>query len=300
MTDTLSIFRKVKKAPVVFLSKAAPVGWTTPTLLLRAMFQSKQEFLIVATHAAKDSLSALDLRRVYDVEIPGSCLRANKQGEKNGVTGEYEVHLRFPPKVTIAQQAWPIQVPYSLTNFRDINQLDAPAHVDLIGRVHTTGRYNGDGGLPKREAQLQSEEEVVTVEFLGDHSKTTFKKGDIVAMKGAKLDEYKGKRTIVTAYLTVVEINPTSNSSLRAPPELPSGSVVKKALQMKAGPPVSIGHVQDTMRQMEARANSEPSQTSSGDEEYRFSLVANVKEFDEAVFAAGAPYHGSQGRYACG
>jgi len=305
MSDTLSVFRKVNNVAVVFLAKAKPDGWKTPTLMLRAMLESKQEVLIVATDAAKDTMDALDLRRVYNLDIPGSCVRANKMGEKNGIKGKVEIHLRYPPKVMVAPQAWAIRVPYSQTAFRDINQMDAPAHVDIVGRVHSVGQFSPGQGLPKREAQLQSEDEVVTVEFLGDNATTSFKKGDIIALKGAKLDEYKGKRTIVTAYLTVVEVNPTANPDIRTPPEVPQGSPVKKALLMKTGPPVSVGHVRDMMRQMEARAATQPwldestvvSKSTANDEEYRFSIVALVKTFDESIFEGQPPFHGPPGAF---
>ena len=160
MSSELSVFRKMNTVGLYILCKAEPPAWSQTTVLLRCLTRENQELCIIATRDAVDTLRNLETLRAYEMGVAGTCVKANNQGQKNGVYGQFEVRLVYAPKVSLAKDAWPLAVPYSFVSFPNMNQKSSGDFVDLIGRVRHAGPFQAEG-LQKREVELQNEDERV-------------------------------------------------------------------------------------------------------------------------------------------
>ena len=92
------------------------------------------------------------------------------------------------------------------------------------------------------------------MEFLGDHATLTMRKDDVVAIKGAKCNEYLGSRALSTTFLTFVEVNPVKNPSM--PSSIDAGSPVKKVMRFKTDNAVTTRWVYSMIQQMRDRAEA--------------------------------------------
>ena len=86
------------------------------------------------------------------------------------------------------------------------------------------------------------------VQLLGNHADITVHE-NVVAMKGVRVSEWKGSRSLSAVFLTVVEVNPSENQYLTIPAEIEVSSPVKKALHMKASEPITASRILELVRQ---------------------------------------------------
>ena len=97
-----------------------------------------------------------------------------------GVKNRFALHMRFPSKVELSEESWPLVFPYSFEAWDALNQVSTDSFIDLIGRCVKL-RREVSSGLPKQVLTLVSEAHEQAVELLGDHTGVVINTGDVVA-----------------------------------------------------------------------------------------------------------------------
>ena len=218
--------------------------WRTPTLLVRFVNATGVETLFILTGPAREQFQGLEATRIYNMGIKGTCVRNNVRGRKYGITGPYDVHMQYPCTLALAKKAWPLKLDVDCKDFADLQQCSDGEFVDLVGRVLSClgAEPTGPSSLMKNVITLTDGTYEQELELLGDHASCNAAADDVLLVAGAVLKVYKGRPSVATGYLTVVQINPCDNTShahLSSIHEL-SGEPLRKALRMTPNNPVAV------------------------------------------------------------
>ena len=109
-------------------------GWATPTLLLHFVEQSQASTVFITTAEARSQFEKCEPGRIYDVEVPGKCVRTSSGQRNYGVQSRYEVTLKFAPKTwKLSKAAWPLAFPYRFSAWSVLNQAAADTFIDMLG-----------------------------------------------------------------------------------------------------------------------------------------------------------------------
>ncbi|MDA8582734.1 hypothetical protein N9L68_00845 [bacterium] len=286
--SALSPFRRVNAVEAFLLVKTKPATWSTEVILLRFLNKGTGGFMVQASGKALRAVQTLEELLAYVFSIPGKAVKKSSTAKRNGVGGPYEVRITEPVIVRLAPVSWPRRVPYEPLVFSDLSQRENGDWVDVVGWVADVGPTLSEGQLAKREIMLSNGERVVTLELLGDKGRQSIIKWDLVAVKGAKVSEWIGKRQLTTGYLTVVEVNPNDNPAI-TPPELGEGSrPLKRAMAMRADRRIAVQEVHRLIGQMRQDAEKEGEVV----QPLSFSVVAKMHRFAEKVFDGDMPVLG--------
>ena len=271
----------------MLLEKSDQPEWRTPTMLALFIDASGSECAFFLTSEAREQFQPLDRLRIYNIVIKGSCVKNNSSGLKYGVKGKYEVKLMHKTQVHLATHAWPVTLNLDVTDFASLNQSQSGTCVDIIGRLthKTTPEAVGTSAEFMKSVFLLSdgtyEQEV---ELLGAHSTAEATVGDLVAVKGAVIKEWKGRRSVQTGYLTHVCTNPTD-----AEHDIPSVDEIRdhpkaKAIRLSPKNPVALNALHTMISKMqEDEKNGKPSPS------WDVQFYAETTPLDESFFENGTP-----------
>ena len=92
-----------------------PTTWQEETLLLRFVEENGVSTAFTITKGALQSFKAVELWRIYDIEVPGSCVKICKNQDRTGVLNTFEVRVAFHMKCNISNEAWPLRAVYNLS-----------------------------------------------------------------------------------------------------------------------------------------------------------------------------------------
>ena len=289
----LSTFR-TNEIECFLLVKTEPAGWADRTMLLRILQKDGDEMMIqISSVAGLRSVGSMEELRAYVLQFPGKYLKKAKSAPKNGVGGEWEVRANGALVVHLCKEAWPLKVPYQLTPFMNLNQREKGDWVDAVGVVLHVGAVDRPGTLAKREIFLGNGEFSVTLELLGEKVFTKMAKDDILAIKGARIGEWQGQRSLSTGLLTFMEVNPRNNSAIVKPEKLEDGSPLKKAMKMRMETAITLSQLRRLMH--EVRTDAESGSASGAIEERTFTTQASIVKFDNHIFQGDAPFFGEAG-----
>ena len=203
----------------MLLVKTEPANWSSPLMLLHFIEQCRTSTVFRISGDARAQFSTCEVFRVYNVEVPASCVQNASGAHKYGVKARYEVVLKYPvKKLELSRVAWPVTFPYEFLSWRSLNQLPTNSVIDLLGMVLQEPERDVNSSFPKVLVQLSNCGLVQEVALLGSQAATGLAPGSIVAFSGLSLREYQGDRSLQTMFLTVIEVNPDL-SHLRATPE---------------------------------------------------------------------------------
>ncbi len=118
----------------MLVSKCKP-NRATEVMLLRFIEENGASAVFKATEAAILQFDPCELWRIYDVEVPGKCVRRVEALKKYGVNSNFEIALKYQPKLDLSKAAWPLKFPHRPVDWLTLNQLGAGSVVDLIGVV---------------------------------------------------------------------------------------------------------------------------------------------------------------------
>jgi hypothetical protein len=171
--------------------------------------------VFVLTDAAAKQFRECECWRIYEMQIAGKCVRINNTTTKYGVKHTQEVSLKFPCTLELSKQAWPVNIQYELLSWDSLNQQEPDTFVDPHGKVFGKPILDASSTLRKLVVTLANGNLKQDVAFLGEHASLALKIGDVVVLGGARIQKYREQRSIQTAYLTIVEINPASRGNIR-------------------------------------------------------------------------------------
>ena len=121
---------------------------------------------------------------------------------------------------------------YDFVSWENLNQRQHDQYVDLIGRVAAMPVKDMNQSLPKSYICLVCGELSQEIVLLGDHAGLPFDVNELVAFSGVRMYDYKGARTLQTAYLTVIERNPTKRDNVPEIPVISPDEPRRKAIRM--------------------------------------------------------------------
>ena len=216
----------------MLVAKATP-NREKPTLLLRFVEKQGCSTMFTVTEKALEQFEQCELYRIYDISVSCKCIRSSKGKVSYGVQNTLEVAMKFAcNKLQLSTAAWPLKFPYDMLNWESLNQLEANTFVDLIGKVCEQPKFDANSNIPKLVVPLQNEYFVHEVEFLGNAATLRVSLNDTVALGGAQVHMWKERRTIQTTFLTVIEVNPTSDEVLKHLRVAKASTPKRKAMRM--------------------------------------------------------------------
>ena len=122
--------------------------------------------------------------------------------------------------------------------------------------------------------------------------------GDVLAIKGAKLTEFRENRSVSSALLTYLDRNPVPNDAYERPEPINADSPTKRALTMKTGEPLPFAEVKTLLQQIRSYdsemlpAPSQDSRWTVGPTDLRFTVRAKIQPFNDDIFKQGVPFFG--------
>ena len=194
------------------------------------------------------------------------------------------MNVRYPLKVTVAKEAWPLTVPYEFISWDSLPQKDSRSFVDLVGRVLEKPVSDANSTIPKMIVTLCNGDLKQNVHFLGQHAGVPLQVGDLVAMAGAHISEWRGERSLETNFLTIVDVNPRHHGDLFGAPDIDGLQWKRKAMRLTSHNVLRIAEVKTQMDALLAAAPTE--------EQKEFMLVGRLVALSEDFFELDPPIVG--------
>ena len=303
MTEALSMFKKRNPLNAKVILKVKPAGWSKPTLLIRLHTKTGNEILMTCLYGGLSLDENLLEDRIYDFQFPGSSVKRNTLGIQHGIVGSFDLVCKFPPKVKLAEEAWPTVIHYNIRSFITLTDIGVDDWFDIMGRVQKVGSIEERIVQPKvrgaslkayslqsRTIVLRSGEFHEDVELLYPHINLNLKIGDVLALRGCKMKEYNMKRKVGTSFMTIVEVNPVSNKTLGKLPKEENDSPSKKAIRGSSLLPISIS---DLVREMENFRSAYATDECTISAKREMTVFAKIEPFTERFFQFGRPLYGN-------
>ena len=132
----------------MLVAKALPPNWGRSTLLLRFTEKTGVSTVFIVTGDAIEKFDSCDMWRIYDMELPGKCVKQSEGIKRYGVRNTHEVRLQFPCSLSLSKKAWPVSVQYDCVHWSSLNQLENNDFIDLVGHVFEKSDIDVTDGLP--------------------------------------------------------------------------------------------------------------------------------------------------------
>jgi len=291
MADTLlTSLKRVGQSNynAMLLTIASPPGWSKRTLLLRFTEESgKQTVFVVTGDEAIKGFETCEKGRIYDMVIPGKCVKQSDCTKKYGVANTQEVHLQYPCKIQLSKTAWSAPMKYNFVDWSSLNQKTPDTFVDLVGRVVDKPIIDSSASIPKMLVQLGFDDMQQTVSFLGEHTSVRLAVGDVVVMGGVCIKEWRKERTLQTTFTTVIDVNPSTGADMPPVPETSTGPK-KKALRMSEQARINAAEVDRLEKTLMAEAESGRTVLSQD-----FALIGYLAKFEDKFFDCDPPILGA-------
>ena len=216
-----------------------PVAWTTETRLFRFSEVGGKSTAFIVTKDALESFKDVEEWRVYDIQVPGGCVKVVSEAGKHGVPNRQEVHMKYKVRVTISLHAFPVNCHYAFTDWETVNQKTIQDTFDVIGRVSTAPRRDMNSSLPKLIVDLTNGDLTLTIHLLGKDATKELRQNDVLAVSSLcvrewhslRIRELQQMRNLQTSFLSVVEKNPRKREGIPEIPEL-SSEPKRKAMKL--------------------------------------------------------------------
>jgi len=260
-------------------------NWDSKAILLRFIEKNGISTVFVLTGAGADEFKKCEQWRVYDMQIPGKCVKSSASFARYGVHNTQEVVMKYScGKVELSKQVWNVAIPYAWTPWASLNLRKPDTYVDILGRVLSKPCLDPAASVPKLLVTLGNESFQQDVYLLGTHAAMALMVGDVVALCGARVHAWKEQRFIQSSYLTVVEINPSARADVSFDISINETGPKCKAIKMSA--PILMTASQVLRMQTELVRASELTQPRTTRE---FSVRGFIGELTIDFFDGDAP-----------
>ena len=154
MTTTLRRTGEIKYTAML-VADCVQSTWQKEPRLLHFVEKTGASSIFFVTEAAREQFKQCERNRIYDMEFRGNVVKM-RSGSKYGVSSMFEVVFKFPCKLQLSKEAWPLKFTYNFTSWDALNQLREDAFVDLIGKVSKSPVYDANSFLQARKHQQQT------------------------------------------------------------------------------------------------------------------------------------------------
>ena len=269
----------------MLVCNAKPANFAKETLLLRFVEENGTSTAFALTDKAKEQFEPCELWRIYDIELPGACVKQSSGSSRFGIENTYDVVMKFPSKhMQLSTRAWPFTYPYKFRAWEELNQLAADSFLDLLGKVVEIPVFDANSSFPKTVVKIGNNNLFQSIELLGTHTGVQLKLHDVVAFAGLKVREWNNQRTLQTAFLTVVEVNPTPRQDLDFAVDIEDAGPKRKALRMTPMTQITVAQVKE-----ESRKILEATKAGSSMSPLKFDLVGTLTPLTLTFFENDAP-----------
>ena len=133
-------------------------NWDSKAILMRFIEENGISTVFVLPGEGVDPFKKCEQRCVYDMQIPGKCVKGSASFAKYGVRNTQEVVLKYAcSKVELSKHAWPLVIPYAWTAWASLNQQTPDAYVDFLGQVLLKPCLDSGASVPKLSVTLGNE-----------------------------------------------------------------------------------------------------------------------------------------------
>ena len=268
----------------MLLVKAEPTQWKKDTLLMHFVERSGASVVFVVTENAMTAFRNCEMHRIYDMEVPGKCVRHCNGVEKYAVKTQFEVVFKYPCPVRLSTTAWPVHFPFDFASWTAFNQISDKTPLDILGKVLETPVRDVSSSLKKLIVLLGNGTLLQPVEFLGNHADLTIGKDDMVAISGLRVREWNRQRTMQTSYLSVIEVNPRLSPQQENAFEDMQDEPKRKAIRLTLPEIMTVAEAKQLTEQMlHAAQSSQPTEAAE------FSLRGKLSPFTQEFFEKDPP-----------
>jgi len=272
----------------LLMMKAKPVKWNEATLLMRFVNAAGGSIMFQFTKEAAVGMDVLEKGRVYNIDVPGSCVKSVSGLTKYGIPSRVEVRAVRALPFSIAQQGFPPCAKYRFLDWEEINQQPDGSFVDVAGIVHGAPRFNYNAQIKKLIVELANGDMKQSVICLGDQADNEFKEGDKVVFGGLKLSKWKEQRALETTVYTMTEINPSQREGLDIVNNMSKvDSPRRKVLKLNFPARCTIQQARQLTDNLLTKAPTEDTE--------EFSIEARFTQFDDTFFESDPPLYGNEG-----
>jgi hypothetical protein len=266
------------------VTKSTPLNWNAETLLIRFVDNSGTSTVFVISGDALPIFKKLEQWRIYELQIPGKCVRQKNSMLTFGIRNTQEVVMKFQCKVVVAKESWPFVFPYQFHSWSSLNQVETGVFIDICGQVFSKPTLDASSSLSKLTVVLCNADLTEEVYFLGEQAHTRVNIGDVVALGGVRLSTYREQRMLQTSFLTVIEINPSTRHDEAFTIECSENEPKRKAIKMSFPATKTVNQVQQLVA-----TTLENLQTGLSPPVLEFTLVGHLKKMTSSFFAADVP-----------
>ena len=274
---------------LMLMAKDIPTSWSSPTLL--ALFEEKSgaRTIFQLTDEAIETLQLCEEGRIYNVMIQGKAVRLGSGLAKYGQRTTLEVRTKFGLKIELSKESWPSTYKHECIDWNALNQKSNGDYIDIIGRVSKSPERDLTSTMPKLVISLEHGDLTTTVDFLNHHANKLIQKDDVLLLGGILVREYRNVRSLQTAYLTTVKINPGAEANVESVPEIKINGPKKKAIRINPQNVCTVNALKLMQNEMEQEAQDGKEVT-----EKIVTITGTLLPFDEDFFTGQAPIFGDE------
>jgi len=274
---------------LMLMAKDIPTSWSSPTLL--ALFEEKSgaRTIFRLTDEAIETLQLCEEGRIYNVMIQGKAVRLGSGLAKYGQRTTLEVRTKFGLKIELSKESWPSTYKHECIDWNALNQKSNGDYIDIIGRVSKSPERDLTSTMPKLVITLEHGDLTTTVDFLNHHANKLIQKDDVLLLGGILVREYRNVRSLQTAYLTTVKINPGAEANVESVPEIKINGPKKKAIRINPQNVCTVNALKLMQNEMEQEAQDGKEVT-----EKIVTITGTLLPFDEDFFTGQAPIFGDE------
>jgi hypothetical protein len=252
MASTVSKFTD-NEIEVKVLVKSSQPQWNQ--VQLRLAWSDGSEMACVAYDKAVASMDKLEIDRIYNMTVPGSCVKAVKDTRKAGMNSAQDIRINKPIRWSLSKARWETKVELHPIEISAAQEQEVGDVFDIVGYVLEQEEPDPTATIQKRKIVVGAVSDsclnTIPLELLGRSATLACTVGACIGAKGVTLSEWKGERKVSTKHLSWVVFDPASSIVSRPTrPSIESPSPMKKCLPMVSGESISVEMLQKEMEQM--------------------------------------------------
>ena len=245
------------------VGKVRPQKWKLPTLLLRFVESNGAQTVFTVTGDALAVFDRCELYKTYTMLISGTSVKRTTRNEKFGVPSELEVSIRFKGvvPVEVATPSTGLGMIYSFRDWNTFGQIPVGAVVDVVGEVVKPLHREVRGSVVRVVVTLANRNMQQDINVLGDDIlRLQIEEGDVLAISGVRVEEYRDQMTLGLSLLPAIQRNPVLKNEDRVT-LIEEDGPVRKALRTIKRAPIPIGEALELAERMLEDVKGDEGQT---------------------------------------
>ena len=270
------------------VGKARPQKWKLPTLLLRFVEANGAQTVFTVTGDALDLFDKVcQLYKTYKMVISAASVKRTSHNEKFGVPSELTVSIGYKGVVPV-EVGSPSTGLGMIYNFRDWNtfdQIPVGAVVDVVGQVVKPLHREVRGAVVRVVVTLANRNMQQDINVLGDDIlRLQIEEGDVLAISGVRVEEYREQMTLGLSLLPAIQRNPVLKNEDRVT-LIEEDGPARKALRTIHRDPIPIGEALEVAERMLEGVKGDGGQTARRE----CALEGKLRVLDDSFFVSDPP-----------